>query len=176
MNAILANSFMIPMGFGSAISLFYPSISIWILYTSALYFIIDLFMMLVKYDPKNNIYFVHHGISLSGILFVYFNNFKFMKYLMAYTTFEISTIFLNISRILHKRNIGGKYKKMIDLLFVTSYSIVRILFGTFLLYKIIPEIYALKYPFSLLICFPILLQFMTYYWYIKIIGIFLLKE
>ena len=188
MNNLEATCFIIPIGFGSAI-LFYLSmfvgdtispftdnktyemeISI-LLLISFLYFVMDFVLMIIRYNPRNNIYFVHHSLGIFAIMIVYFKYYYFIKYLMGYLTYELSTPFLNFSLSYHRSGISNILSKISSLCFFISFTFVRILFGTYLSVKVISYIYSLNnQSINYLILLPIGLQCLNYWWYSKIIA------
>ena len=186
MNRLEASIFLIPIALGST-SLLYLSmynenffspftdngtyetpIAI-VLLISFLYFMIDFVLMIVRYNPKDNIYFLHHTVGLLSILFVYFKYYHIIKYLLSFLMYELSTPFLYISLECHRKGITNIFSKIINIIFFISYTLVRILFGTYLLFHLVPVIYALDSPFQYLMLLPIILQLLNYWWYYKII-------
>jgi hypothetical protein len=192
MDTFTANCFLLPMGLGSCALIYLSSDDnnvfspftdnksyhreiFVLLLISYFYFLIDSALMIVNYKPSYKIYFVHHLLGLVTIPIVYFGCYDMIKFLISYLTYELSTPFLNISLQYRRQNIINKYTNTIDLLFIITYTIVRIIFGSFLTYKTIPLVYSMDYPIKFLIICPIILQIMIFYWYKKIIKILLIK-
>jgi len=188
MNGRLANLFVTPMGIGSGILLYlsaysddstfslftdnetyYKEIALLLLFSFA-YFIIDLICMIIYYNPKDKVYFLHHGIGIVAIPIIYFEYYYLVKFLLSYLTYELSTPFLNEAKINHHKGIDNLYSKTITYLFVITYTIIRICFGTFLLFKTIHLMIPVEYPTKCLIILPILLQLLNYKWFTKIIS------
>lgn len=186
MNIFFANLFLVPIGFGSPILLFLSAhnddknifspftdnntfnteISM-LLLISFIYFSSDIILMINKYNSGNNIYFVHHSIGIISIMLVYFNNYHLIKYLLAYLSYELSTPFLNMAVWCRRNNFINKYTFVIDIVFFVMFTVVRIIFGSYLLYQTVQylcSIEGLKY----ISLFPILLQSLNYFWYSKI--------
>ena len=160
-----ANIFIIPIGVGSSLLLWlsmykdeiyspftdnetYNDAIALILLCSFLYFTIDFILMIVRYDYRNNIYFLHHTIGIVSILFVYFKYYQFIKFLLSYLMFELSTPFLNISLSYRRHNIYNITSILMNVFFVVTYTFVRIIFGTYLWISVIPIIYELNYGLS----------------------------
>ncbi|AUL79483.3 putative TLC domain-containing protein [Tupanvirus soda lake] len=187
MNTIVANMFLLPMGLGSGALLYLSSydgetlspftdnktyemeISV-LLLISFLYFAIDFWHMCKKYKPENKIYFVHHMLGIISIPVVYFGYYNMVKYLLSYLTYELSTPFLSISSYFHHNKIINRFTKIVDIMFFIMFTIVRIVFGSFLLFQTAPIVYSLEAPTKYLAVFPFILQSMNYWWYIRIIS------
>lgn len=182
MDTTLANCFLFPISFGSII-LFnlssYPNIwednftyyipIFFLLLTSFIYFVLDFILMIWYFKQQYLIYFIHHLLAIICIPVVWFKYYYLIKYLLAYLFYELSTPFLNISINNRNNGINNFFSKTINIIFFFTYTIVRIIFGTFLLFITIPKIYQLEYPYNYFIFFPIILQLMVYLWYYKII-------
>src|SRR5205823_1622556 len=129
----------------------------------------------IYYKPNYKIYFVHHTIGLMSIPIAYFFCFNMIKYLLSYLMFELSTPFLNICLTNHRNKIVNRYTKIMDMLFFISYTIVRVIFGSYLLYKTTPLLYSMNPPYNYLIILPVTLQILIFYWY-RILVLMLLKK
>lgn len=189
MDSTFANFFIIPIGFGSAIlfaissynsngqfspftdNIIYNNPITYFLVFCLIYFVVDFQLMISRYRPKYNIYFFHHFICIVSILIVQLLHFDFVKYVLAYLTYEISTPFLNFAIRNRKLGIFNFFSKLNNYLFFLTYTIFRVCFGTILMIKIIPLIYALNFPIKCLVIFPIALQSIIYWWYYRIIRI-----
>ena len=187
MNSFEASLFIIPIGVGSSI-LFYllafnEGVDLLLLESGAYdveiaillligfsYFICDFILMLVRYNPRNNIYFIHHAVGILSIPIVYFKCYFFVKYLLGYLSYELSTPFLNISLFYYRANITNIVSKTTDMLFIITFIFVRILFGTYLSVKLILALYELEYQYFILL--PVIIQCLNYYWLSKIISMF----
>jgi hypothetical protein len=186
MNYIHANLFILPIGIGSSI-LFYLSafvngryhpftnngaydtqITI-LLLISFLYFLLDFIFLVIRYQRKNRIYFLHHIIGIISIPLIYYRYYYLVKYLLAYLTYEISTPFLHLSIYYHQLGSANVFTRIVDLIFFFTYTIIRIFFGTYLLIKIGPIILSIDGCMRYTIILPIVLQILNYGWYIKII-------
>lgn len=193
MNSSVANLFLVPIGIGSAILFglssyaqdgsFLPfsnniSYDLYIRYFlmfSLFYFVADFILMVVRYRPKNNIYFVHHSVCILSIIMSVFYFKSFIKYVLAFLTYELSTPLLHLSIQNRKKNLYNSYSRLVDVLFVVTYTIFRIGLGTVLSVKIIPLILRLDFPFNLLVVLPFVLQLMIYYWYYRILDVLFKK-
>ena len=188
MNSFVANLFLFPIGLGSSTLLFLSmfngeTISIFtdngtygipialLLFISFFYFMLDFVFMIIRYNPKNNIYFFHHALGLLIIPVVYFKQYHIVKYLMSYLMYELSTPFLNMSLQYQRLGICNIYSISANIVFIVSYTLIRILFGTYLLFTVVPIMYELNYPYCNLVVFPFLLQVLNYWWYYKIIRL-----
>lgn len=189
MNTFESSFFLFPMGIGSSLLLYLSShnnetlidnnsynmaISL-ILMLAFIYFSTDFCLMILRYNPRNNIYFIHHMLGIISIPIVYFSHYYLIKYLLSYLTFELSTPILNIAQDFHKKKMSNIYTKIIEIIFFVVFTLVRVLFGTYLLFTTIKLLYNMDYPIKYLIIFPIILQSMNYYWYCKIISKFIKK-
>lgn len=187
MDRSVTNRFIIPIGLGSSILMlmsvydadgnfspltdngtYYLPITM-VCLLSLVYFVTDFVMMIVFYKPGYNVYFMHHLIGIMGVSIVYTNHYYLIKYLLSYLTYEVSTIFLNISAIYRRNKIINFFSKMSDFLFVMSYTIIRILFGTYLLSDLCSFIILFGRPTAYIVIIPIALQMLNYYWFYKII-------
>jgi hypothetical protein len=192
MNSFESSLFLVPIGFGSSVILYLSAhtdnnFSLFtdnntynyqiaeLLLISFFYFVIDFFLMIKRYRPQNRIYFVHHILGTISILVVYFQHYHLVKYLLAYLTFELSTPFLNIAIVNDRSHISNYFTMTIDVIFFLLFTTVRILFGTYLLYAVVPLMYSLEYPIYYLTLIPIILQNMNYWWYRKLIKKFVHK-
>lgn len=189
-----ANCFVMPMGFiasylffksmydqNGEISMFTDNGTFlqeisWLLILSMVYFVIDFILMIIRFNPKNNIYFLHHALSIMAIYLVSTNYYYLVKYLLGYLMYELSTPFLNARKHFKRRNITNTFTKIIDVFFLTFFFAIRIIFGTILSYRLIPFLYAMGQPHSYLIALPICLQILNYYWLCQIIAMYLEKK
>ena len=188
MNSLLSNIFLLPMGIGSSILLglsaykdnnfslltdnksYNKPISA-LLLLSFTYFVTDFLFMIIKYKPRHKIFFIHHALGILTIPMIYFNNYHLVKYVLAYLTFELTTPLLNISIANRQNNIIGHYRKITDSIFLITYTLVRIIFGSYLMYKTVPITYEMKYPYKCLMFSPIAIQALNYWWYYKILSV-----
>ena len=193
MDTFLSNCFLLPMGLGSAILMYvsaydngvfspftdnknyHKEISS-LLLISFLYFVVDFALMISNYKSKHKIYFVHHIIGLVSVPVVYFFCFGMIKFLLSYLMYELSTPFLNISITNYKNKITNCYTKFINLLFFLTYTIIRIIFGSYLLCETTSILYLMAPPYKYLIILPIVLQILIYYWYAKIISMVFFRK
>ncbi|AGF85376.1 membrane protein [Moumouvirus goulette] len=178
-----SNAFIVPIGIGSSYAIYnsyldieltiFSPIAILIVLLSLIYFLVDFILMIIYYDPKNKIYFVHHLIGLLSIYFVIFQYNFMIEYLMSYLMFELSTPFLNSSKYYHKLKNDSIYFNVMYifslLLFILTFFVVRIVFGTYLLLKVVPIIYNFNERYKYIIILPITLQYLNYFWFYKII-------
>jgi len=133
----------------SDISLTYHNISIAILF---MYLFFDTLMMFYYPASKNITFIMHHIIGMLSIILSSQYNIVFL--FSRYINFEISTIFLNYYYI--KKNYISK------ILFFISFTIIRMIYGTFLLFETInfdPRLWIIVIPFHAI----------NYYWYYGII-------
>ncbi|ANB50565.1 putative TLC domain-containing protein [Powai lake megavirus] len=136
------------------------------------YFVIDFYLMIKNYDPRNKVYFMHHLIGIFSIICVYFKYNNLSTYLFSYLTFELSTPFLNSTKYFYKRRSYYLFNLAYIIsvvMFFIIFTIVRIIFGTYLLYQTIPVIYNLSGHQKILVLLPSILQLLNYIWYYKII-------
>lgn len=181
MESQYASVFITLMGCGSSYILYNESLDLSIdivdhlsvlmlLLISFLYFVSDFYLMIKNYKPAYTVYFIHHFIGITSILIVYFKYYFLVKYLLSYLTYEISTIFLNISKYLHHNKINNIISKTCNILFLISYTVVRILFGSYVSILSIQRILDLSgYYIKIIILLPILLQVLNFIWYYKLI-------
>jgi hypothetical protein len=185
MNSVIANIFLIPMGLGSSMILAMTSSSdiknyhkqtTALLFIGFTYFVVDFILMATKYKSKSKIFFLHHVLGIISIPVVYFGNYHLIKYLLSYMTFELTTPLLNMAISNRQRNVVGFRKNMTDTLFIMSYTLIRIIFGSYLMYKSVPEVYKMNFPLNLLALMPVTIQSMNYWWYYKIFSMILKKK
>jgi hypothetical protein len=141
-----------------------------LLLTSFIYFLTDFIMMIRDHKPSYNIYYIHHMLGIISIPSAYFYHYYMIKYILAYLMFELSTPYLNIAIYFHKNKLQGWLVVLNDIIFVTTYTCIRIIFGTYLTYSIVTLMASFRYPLYFAIILPLTLQTMNYYWYIRIIG------
>ncbi|AGD92365.1 putative TLC domain-containing protein [Megavirus lba] len=137
-----------------------------------LYFSVDFYLMVKNYDPRNKVYFMHHIIGIFSIMCVYSKYTNLSAYLFAFLTFELSTPFLNSTKYFYKQRSTYLFNLayiISVIMFFIIFTIVRIIFGTYLLYQIIPIIYNLHGYHKILVILPGILQLLNYVWYYKII-------
>jgi hypothetical protein len=190
MNRFVANIFVVPIGIGSIVlfglssfdkkgnfspftnnNTFVEIISSYFIF-SLTYFIADLILLLINFNPKAIIYIIHHFIciiSVSMINFFYFD--ELAKYMLAYLIFEVSNPFLNLAIYFRKNKISNIFTKLNDYIFLITYTLCRVIFGTYLLFNVVPEIYKLVFPVNCLLILPIILQIIIFWWYYKIIVV-----
>jgi hypothetical protein len=138
-----------------------------------MYFVFDLVLIsLYENNRKNLIYMVHHGIGICSILLVFMYFYPWVKYLVAYMSFELSTPLLYISTYFHQSGINNTLSKILNIAFVAIFLIVRIFFGTYLLYMVLYVIINMGSYCICLSILPITLQCFNYYWFYKIILMF----
>jgi hypothetical protein len=136
------------------------------------YFVIDFLLMLFNYKPQYKIYIFHHMIGIGSIIVGYFRCYHLIKYLIAYLTYELSTPFLHMAINNKKKGISNGHTKFIELCFFVSYTLVRIIFGTYLTYDLILVLLREDDLFlNFFIIPPIMLQVLIFYWYYRIIII-----
>ena len=193
MNYIQSSFFLVPIGIGSTVLLYlssnngdkyslftdngtYDEHIKFLLLLSFVYFFIDFCLMIVRYKPEYKIYFVHHMLGIISIPLIYFRCYEIIKYLLAYLTFELSTPLFNIASYCHKKKIVNIYAKLVNLLFFSIFTIIRVIFGFYLTYKTVPLFYNMDYPLKFLMFFPIALQIMNYNWYRKLVMILIKKK
>ncbi|AGC01914.1 hypothetical protein H012_gp548 [Acanthamoeba polyphaga moumouvirus] len=179
-----SNAFIVPIGLGSSYAIYnsyvgfeltiYSSISIFVVLLSLIYFLVDFILMIIYYDPKNKVYFVHHLIGLLSIYFVIFQYNFMIEYLLSYLMFELSTPFLNSTKYYYKFKNDSTYFNVMYIfsliLFIFIFFVVRILFGTYLLFKALPIIYNFYGWYKYAIILPATLQSLNYFWFYKIIN------
>lgn len=195
MNTFQSNCFTSPLGVGSAILLYassfkngeqslftdngtyYGLITLLIVY-GFIYFIADLTLMLYKFitdyakHKDYGVYFFHHAISLFALVYVPFYNYALVKYLLAYFTYELSTPFMNLSTDYYRAKIYDTKSKIVNLLFIVSYTLVRVIFGTYLLFNVSYLLFQLEGYIKFIALLPIGLQILIYWWYYKIVKLF----
>uniref|UniRef100_A0A6G6ACH0 Membrane protein n=1 Tax=Borely moumouvirus TaxID=2712067 RepID=A0A6G6ACH0_9VIRU len=178
-----SNLFIVPIGIGSSYAIYktylgneltiYSPIAILIVLLSLIYFLFDFILMIKFYDPNNKIYFIHHSIGLLSIYFVVFQYNFMIEYLISYLMFELSTPFLNSSKYYYKIKNNSLCINILYIfsliLFVLTFFITRIFFGTYLLLKVVPILYIFPGWYKYTIMLPITLQCLNYFWFYKII-------
>lgn len=183
MNSFYANSLLIPIGLGSSLLLYlssdgksifsengtYHSQISFMLLLSFIYFFLDFILMVKKYEPKNKMFLIHHLCGILSIIMIQFKYYYCVKYMLSFLTYELSTPLLNISLSKRNKKISNLFTKIIDILFLITYTMVRIIFGSVMMWNIVPDILRLKYPINLTIVFPLTVQMLNYWWFIKII-------
>ena len=186
MDRSVTNRFIIPIGFGSSLLLllsaydvdnnfspmtdngtYYVPICI-LCFLTLIYFVIDFILMIFYYKPQYKIYFFHHLIGIISICIVFYRHYYSVKYLLSYLTYEISTIFLNISALYRRNGIINIYSRLSDFLFIFTYTLIRILFGTYLLFNLSTFIISMGIYIGWIVM-PVGLQLLNYWWYYKII-------
>lgn len=182
-----SNMFLFPIGLGSTY-IFYKKIcgticsidndlevnsylTHGILLLTLVYFLSDFYLMIVKYNPKHNVYFVHHFIGIVAIYFSYMKYYYLTKYLFAYLTFELSTPFLNIAIKYRNQGVYNKCSIFSELTFFILFTIIRIIFGTYLWFVTSNTLSSIEYPYNYLIVLPTVLQLLNYWWYYRILKI-----
>jgi hypothetical protein len=122
------------------------------------YFIYELFSELYKREHLSAI--IHAILSICAYLPTIFG--YFVKYGLFFLSYDISTIFLNMTN--RSNNIIWK------ILFAISFFLCRIVIGTYETIKFINHVYTLdnKY-FNLIIVVSILFIVLNYFWFYKII-------
>lgn len=196
MDVITSNFFVIPMAVGSSILFGISAFSsdgqfnpfeenniheydIYVNYLigfSFFYFVFDFFMLLYRFSPKNYPYFLHHFVGISSLCVVQFQYFQFIKYLLGYLAYELSTPFLNMCLRHRQLKIYNNWTRMWRLLFVISYTLIRIIFGSFMTYELIKSLVNSDSSIiNSLIIFPITLQSLIYWWYSKILKMYYKK-
>lgn len=187
MDRSVTNRFIIPIGLGSTFLLllsaydannnfspmtdngtYYFPISV-ICFLALIYFVTDFVLMIFYYKPQYKIYFFHHFMGIISIGIVFCGNYYLVKYLLSYLTYEVSTIFLNISALYRRSGIINYYSKLSDFLFILMYTVIRILFGTYLLFHLSTVIISMGIYIAWVVVIPIALQVLNYWWYYKII-------
>jgi len=183
-----ANYFLFPMGWGSVFllclssskngtySLFTDNATYeWpiagLLLISFIYFLTDFLMMIIRNKPRK-IYMIHHLVGMFSIIITYVHYYVLIKYLLAYLMYELSTPLMNIC--LDNRRalspVRSAYATIIEFSFFIIYSLVRIIFGTYLTLYVVPIVYNLDNCMAkFIVIFPIILQILNYWWYIKLI-------
>lgn len=183
MNSQCANFLLVPVGLGSSAILYlssdekslfiengtyYPQISCMLL-LSFIYFLIDFLLMLKKYESKNRMFLIHHLCGICSILLIYSKYYSYVKYMLSFLTYELSTPLLNLSLKYRNQKISNWFTKTINMLFIITYTLVRIIFGSVMIWNIIPEILKLNYPVNLTLVLPLTVQILNYWWFMKII-------
>lgn len=186
MHTKLANYFLFPIGWGSVLLLYLSSSKNgtyslftdngtyeWpiagLLLISFIYFLTDFLMMIIHNEPQK-IYMIHHLVSMFSIFVTYAYYYVLIKYLLAYLMYELSTPLMNICLDNRRAKIRSMYVTIMEFSFFISYSLVRIIFGTYLTLYVIPLVYNLDNSGAkFLIIFPIIMQALNYWWYIKLI-------
>lgn len=185
MNSLTATLYHIPMAFGSLLSTLYDfnyynnnsgiisqsNLIIITLIISLIYFVIDLVLMIKHYSPRNNIYVVHHLIGIISILISWFLLWNYARYVMYYTTFELSTLFYNLTLELHLRGYDTSNPIMFisQWSFIAIFTLVRIIFGTYITCSFIYEVIYDTNVSNYYIILPVGLQCLMYYWFASII-------
>jgi len=184
-----ATYFVTPIGFGCGTLLYLTSDSVHTMFEinehlmepyqtiisvlmlfSFIYFFLDFWAMIIWYKPSYKIYFVHHLVGLIAIPLMWYHYYM-IKYIMGYLSFEISTPFFNMAWPYRRQNIVNSYIKFMEYTFVATYTLVRILFGSYLTFCIVHTIWLMNYPRKFAIVLPIVMQFLSYWWYYRIIRI-----
>lgn len=144
--------------------------------TMLVYFVYDLCELFIinrdKYTNKDRFnYLIHHSVSIISILFCLFGNPYYSEFVLKYFTYEISTPFLNESQYYRKLKIRNKYTLTMNCMFFITYTLIRILYGSYLTYETVLYILTLHSSLSYLIILPLALQFMIFNWYVRILKI-----
>lgn len=179
-----ANFFIIPISLGSAILFWLISFSDQIesdieyyyqihllLSISFIYFFTDFILMTIRNKKGYSVYFVHHLVGMISVIVVH-HSFHYAKYVIAYLMFELSTPFLNICLENQKKGIHNGYTILIELLFFISFTLVRIVFGTWLTHHLVLFLWESN---PILIVLPAAIQLLNYWWYFRILRIMLRK-
>jgi hypothetical protein len=191
MDTITSSVFVIPIGLGAMYILIDEStnpIYVHLLMGwTLMYFLIDFCLLLKKkFTPvpagltvkeleairrnEHPSFFIHHAIGITSILLYYYFNGLFQKYLLGYLTYELSTPFLNLSMYYNKHQINNLISKMVQIIFVLLYTIIRICYGTYMLIGMFNDVYVFSFSKAfVLMMLPILLQILNYIWYVKIV-------
>lgn len=140
-----------------------------ILLISLIYFVLDFILMIKRYIPQYRIYFIHHLIGIISIGVVHFSAQSMLNYLLAFLSFEVSTIFLNIRRYLREKNINNRLTKIVDAVFIISFFVIRILFGTRVTINLVEIFDKEQTPLRFVIGLPIALQLLNYFWMYRIV-------
>ncbi|BCS83104.1 membrane protein [Cotonvirus japonicus] len=181
MDYLHSNLFLIPIGIGTSyVYLNFKHqentiLSNIVLFLTFMYFFIDFLLMIKWYKPKNNVYFIHHTIGMMSLYICYFHYNHMLEYIFAYLMFELSTPFLNIALHYKKHNINNIFTLINQLIFMIIFIIVRIFFGSYLLFVTSIKIINIGHPAHYLVFLPIVLQVMNFWWFYKIIRIFMYK-
>lgn len=132
------------------------------------YFVVDFLMMILYYKPSYRVYFIHHLIGISSVALVYNGYYELVKYLLAYLTYELSTIFLNISKSYYRIGCKSAIYHAATIGLKISFFVVRILFGSWLTIRFVYQMSEAPYPEWLVMVFPVSLQLMNYWWFISV--------
>lgn len=135
-----------------------------VIFSSTLYFLKDLVLMILFFDRKHIIYFPHHISAFISCASVWWYP-SYNMLIVGYLSFEISTPVLNYAKHLHKIQPTSKKYEMTMAVFVILFIFVRICLGTYLTF-----ISVMVLPSHIAIL-PLILQFLNYYWFYKIIII-----
>lgn len=133
-----------------------------LLLISLTYFVVDFVMMIYYYEPKNNVYFLHHGVGIVAIILVVVKHYYFVKYLLGYLSFELTTPFLNRYLPFKHAKKSTTYSIFVGLCFFIGFILVRILFGTYLTVNLVCAM--IDQSNYYLIMLPAMLQSLNYYW------------
>ena len=143
----------------------------YLIIVSLSYFVLDFILMIKNYKLSHKIYFIHHSIAIISILVVITKYHNLMNHLIGYLMFELSTPFLNISKYYKKKKIYNCTSKIFNILFVLVFTLVRIIFGSWLSYDLGKILFNFTFPYCFLIILPILLHSLNLWWFYKIINI-----
>jgi hypothetical protein len=135
-----------------------------------LYFVVD-FMVMVYNNEPTKLYYVHHVIGLVGTILARFYCYQLIKFYIAYMIFELSTPFLNMSMDNRKAGINTLFTQAIEYTFFIIFFIVRVLFGTCILYHIIPYLVEMDLCYRFILILPLSMQLINYYWFYRILRI-----
>jgi len=108
-------------------------------------------------------YIFHHIIGIIAIIIALNDYSRDAEFVIKYLTYEISTPLLNISLYYRDKGIKALYY---NLGFLITYTLSRIIYGTYLTYEVI--FYLDGSPVTIL---PLGLQMIIYWWYYKILRI-----
>lgn len=179
MNSLQSTFFHVPMAFLSLLLTIddmgiYSLNSSWnkslmtisVLFISMVYFILDIQLMYKYYKSKYDIYFFHHLIAIVSIPLSYMKMWNYTRYVIYYLTFELSTLFYNLSYELLELGYDSNHilSRISQGFFVSIFIIIRILFGTYITTKLIIEIIKDNTLSNYYCILPLSLQILMYYW------------
>lgn len=140
--------------------------------TMGLYFFFGILELFINKHKKDKLgYVIHHGIGLLSIIIAVNHSATAITYVLRYLTYEVSTPFLNLSIYCKEKGIKNKWSLTINLLFLITYTVSRIMYGSYLTYETTTYVLSLSGWWKLLIILPVAFQSVIYFWYFKILRI-----
>src|SRR5579872_6723917 len=192
--------FTVPMGLGSVYT-FYASrwkgdtvsyftdnsshnIEISILWwICTIYFCWDFYLLIRKSicdpvyrkDANTPLFIIHHIVGLTACYFVASSATHLIKYYVAFMTYELTNPYLNVVTQAYKNKVDNLFVFVSQIMFSILFTVVRIIFGSWFTWELIWELYKLEGLGKILILLPFVLQVINYWWYYRIVRLWLKK-